>query len=216
VAECQRSYFESLLPPNRIFVVRHGVDSDFFHPGARAAMNRTCITVGSHQRDFTTLARTVERVWRQDPAVRFVFAGLPSESVLGPLARDKRIRVLGRISDAELRDAYQAAGVALLAFQDATASNSLLEAMACGLPIVTTGVGGVGEYVDSGAACLCPPGDAESMADGVLALLANPERAGRMGRASRTLAVQHDYRLMAAEVREVYARVLEAPAPSPR
>jgi hypothetical protein len=52
------------------------------------------------------------------------------------------------------------------------------------------------------------------MADDVLALLADPERARRMGLASRALAVEHDYRLLAAEVREVYARVLEPPAPT--
>lgn len=214
VAEYQRSYFESLLPPDRIFVVRHGVDSEFFHPGAETAADRTCITVGSHLRDFATLTRTVEHVWRQDPAVRFVFAGLESDGVLGPLARDKRVRVLARVSDAELRAAYQTAGVALFAFQDATASNSLLEAMACGLPVVTTDVGGVGEYVNSDAACLCAPGDAECMAYGVLALLADPKRARRMGRASRALAVELDYRSMAAEVRKVYAHVLDEHAPN--
>ena len=208
VSEYQRSYFEPLLPADRIFVVRHGVDSEFFHAGPGAAVGRTCISVGSHQRDFTTLTRTVEHVWRRDPTVRFVFAGLESDSVLGPLARDERVRVLGRVSDSELRAAYQAAGVALFAFQDATASNSLLEAMACGLPVVATDVGGVGEYVDRNAACLCPPGDADAMAESVVSLLADPERARLMGRASRALAVAHDYHVMAAEVREVYARVL--------
>jgi glycosyltransferase involved in cell wall biosynthesis len=209
VAEYQRSYFESLLPPDRIFVVRHGVDSEFFVPGAESARRRTCITVGSHLRDFATLSRAVDRVWREDPGVRFVFAGLESERALGPLARDERVSVLGRVSDAELRAGYQSAEVALFAFQDATASNSLLEAMACGLPVVTTDVGGVGEYVNNEAACLCRPGDAEGMADNVLALLGDPERARRMGQASRALAVEHDYRVMAAEVRAVYARVLE-------
>ena len=79
--------------------------------------------------------------------------------------------------------------------------------MACGLPVVTTDVGGVGEYVDANAAFLRPPGDAVGMADEVVALLADPERARRMGQASRDLAVEHDYRRMAEEVREVYARV---------
>jgi glycosyltransferase involved in cell wall biosynthesis len=208
VAEYQRSHFESLLPPERIFVVRHGVDSEFFHPGDAAAADRTCITVGSHQRDFTTFARAVEHVWRRDPGVRFVFAGIESPGVLGPLASDPRVSVLGRISDAELRAAYRAAGVALFAFEDATASNALLEAMACGLPIVATDVGGIGEYVNGDAACLCPPRDAERMADEVLGLLDDRDRVRRMGRASRALAVEHDYRAMAAEVREVYARVL--------
>jgi glycosyltransferase involved in cell wall biosynthesis len=210
VAEYQRAYFESLLPPDRIFVVRYGVDSEFFHPGPEAAESRICISVGSHHRDFATLARTVEHVWRREPDVRFVFAGLESERVLGRLAEDQRVRVLGRLSDAGLRAAYQSAGVAVLPFHDATASTSLLEAMACGLPVVTTDVGGVGEYVDSGAARLCPPGDPASMADGVLAVLEDPERARRMRAASRALAVERDYRSMAAEIRQVYARVMQS------
>jgi glycosyltransferase involved in cell wall biosynthesis len=215
VSEYQRAHFESLLPPERIFVVHHGVDSTFFRPASRAAAERTCITVGSHLRDFATITRAVERVWSHDPDVRFVFAGLRSEALLGRFARDRRVRVVGRLSDVELRAAYRSASVALLAFHDATASNSLLEAMACGLPVVATDVGGVGEYVDGSAACLCPPGDAESMAAEVLALLADPERARRMGRASRRLAVEHDFWAMAAEVRAVYARVLGRASPEP-
>jgi glycosyltransferase involved in cell wall biosynthesis len=171
--------------------------------------------VGSHQRDFKTLTRAVEHVWRKDPTVRFVFAGLESDRVLGALAADERVHVLGRVSDAELRAAYQDASVALFAFHDATASTALLEAMACGLPIVTTDVGGVGEYVNSDAACLCRPLDAECMADGVLALLDEPERARRMGQASRALAVDHDFRVMATEVRKVYEHVLGRPTAAP-
>lgn len=210
VSEYQRRYFESVLPEDRIFVARHGIDTGFFRPAAEAPANPVCISVGSHMRDFATLARTVRRIWRRSPAVRFVFVGLKWPGELGPLLDDDRVEVLSGLSDEDLRAAYRRARVALFAFRDVTASNALLEAMACGLPIVATDVGGVGEYAGPDAAKLCPPGDCEGLADAVLGLMSDPEGAERMGAASRATAVRHDYRAVAQEVRRVYARVLAA------
>jgi glycosyltransferase involved in cell wall biosynthesis len=207
VSEYQRAHYASLVPADRIFVARHGIDTGFFRPPPEPAGGRVCITVGSHLRDFATLTRAVRRIWRRDPGVRFVFAGLRWPRAVGPLLRDDRVRVLPRLSDDGLRTAYQSADLALFAFEDVTASNALLEAMACGLPVVATDVGGVSEYAPADAALLCPPGDAGRLADGVLSVLDDPARGERMRRASRAGALARDYRVAADEVRRVYARV---------
>lgn len=65
----------------------------------------------------------------------------------------------------------------------------LLEAMACGLPVVTTTVSGGPEIVeDHVTGRLCPPGDALALADALGGILASPHEAGVMGQAGRRRA----------------------------
>jgi hypothetical protein len=67
--------------------------------------------------------------------------------------------------------------------------NAVLEAMAAGLPIVASGVGGILELIDDGrTGVLVPPGDAGALADGCAVLLADPPLAARLGDAARAQA----------------------------
>jgi glycosyltransferase involved in cell wall biosynthesis len=71
-------------------------------------------------------------------------------------------------------------------------SNSILEAMACGLPLVATDVGGTSEVVVHGdTGLLVPPGDPAALADALSTLLANPAMALACGRAGRVRAETH-------------------------
>jgi glycosyltransferase involved in cell wall biosynthesis len=65
---------------------------------------------------------------------------------------------------------------------------ALIEASACGRPVVATDVGGVREVVsDDLSGTLVPPGDITAIADAVIDLLENPERRARMGQTGRIL-----------------------------
>lgn len=65
-------------------------------------------------------------------------------------------------------------------------SNTILEAMATGLPVIATAVGGNGELVAEGrTGLLVPPGQVEAMAGAIVALHGDPGRAAAMGRAGR-------------------------------
>ena len=78
-----------------------------------------------------------------------------------------------------------------------------LEALACGVPVVTTASGGVPEAVPSDAALLVPEADLVGLRAAVLSLLADPGRWGPMGRAGRAHVEQHfDLRTRVAALEE--------------
>lgn len=209
VSESQRVHFEGLLPPERVFVVPHGVDTDFFCPAERISDQQVCITVGGKLRDFETLTRAMNLIWEANPGVRFIVVGTPRmKDVHLRQLRDERVDFLSGLSDEELRRAYQTAKVAVFSFWDSTVNNALLEAMACGVPVVSTDVGGVREYVGQEAGVLCQPRDPQALASGVLRLLDDPACATKMAAAGRTRALGYDYRIAADQLRQVYSQVL--------
>lgn len=209
VSHSQRAYFEEFFPSERIFVVPHGVNTEFFHPPQQPNTQPVCLIVGSHLRDFETLKQAISLIWQVNPEVRFIAVGTRNseKNYLGGL-EDERVQFLERVSDEELRQAYKSAQVALFPFHEATANNALLEAMASGLPIVATNVGGIPEYINTQMGVLCSPKDPQAFADGVLRVLSDSNTRAKMSTASRKRALTYDYRLIAEKMAEVYSKLL--------
>lgn len=81
----------------------------------------------------------------------------------------------------------------------------ILEAMASGVPVISTDVGAVREILGGGeAGLLVPPEDATALADAILKIATDSELAGRMGREGRRL-VEERYRLEACAERHLHA-----------
>ena len=88
----------------------------------------------------------------------------------------------------------------------------LIEAAACGLPIVTYDVPGCREIVRNGKnGFLASPKDIQGLADRIKYLLANPSLCQEMGRCGRTL-VENEFSeaAIAAKTLEMYSKVLDA------
>jgi len=147
VASNQADYFATLVGYERVFLIPLGVDTDCYRPtDGRRTEGRECLFVGQWLRDFEMLSAVVNALAAREPALRFKivtrkddaqrFSGCPNV-----------VAVTG-ISDDQLLQAYQSADLLVLPLEDCTANCALLEGLACGLPVVTTDVGGIRDYVD--------------------------------------------------------------------
>jgi len=90
-------------------------------------------------------------------------------------------------------------------------SNSILEYMAAGRPVVVTDVGGAREVVNEETGYLVPAGDYEAMAKHVISLLQNPDRARAMGEKARDLvADRFSTAVQLEQVESLYKKLLDA------
>jgi glycosyltransferase involved in cell wall biosynthesis len=198
----QADFLVATTGSERVVVVHHGIDTDFFTPGEDAHRDGiTCLTVGSWLRDFETLRRVLTALSSQ-PEIRFVLV-----SPDGDFSGHANAVVRSGLSDEELRHAYRSADLLVLPLLDSTANNSLLEALACGLPIVSTDVGGVEEYVQQGCAVLVPPDDADAVCQAVTALADDARRRKEMSRCARERALELDWARVAERVRDLYREI---------
>jgi glycosyltransferase involved in cell wall biosynthesis len=200
-----RDHLAGYIGEQRAFFVPLGVDTRFFRPGPDERRDPlSCLFVGWWQRDLDVLGTVVREVLARRPKVRF-------QAIVPPWAREAAERIPGLsvasgVPDEELLRSYRKAALLVLPLRDATANGALMEAAACGLPIVATAVGGVPHYFE-GAAELLPPRDGEAMADRVLALLNDPDRRNSLGEAAHARARAHDWEEIARRHLGVYERV---------
>jgi glycosyltransferase involved in cell wall biosynthesis len=156
-------------------------------------------------------------VARERPDARFLVVGD------GPLRRglDEMTRGLGissRVVFAGAREDVPSLLALMSAFVLSSVSegspNAVMEAMAAGVPVVATDVGGVAAVVgNSGAATLVPPGGADELARGVLGVLSDPAAAAAMGAAGRREAAErHDVGAVVRRVENMFEALLEAKA----
>jgi glycosyltransferase involved in cell wall biosynthesis len=106
---------------------------------------------------------------------------------LQELARDLNVEWLGELADP--RAFLESLDLFALVAEPAGCPNASLEAMARGLPMVATAVGGMRDQIDApNSGLLAPPRDPAAFAEALIELAHSPERRARMARAARERA----------------------------
>jgi glycosyltransferase involved in cell wall biosynthesis len=203
-------------PRDRIHVVYNGIDIERFCPGPQADQAAALIvTVGRlvGQKNHVLFLRAAAALAQQGVAVRFAIVGDgPLRATLEATARSlgigERVEFLGERSDVEsvLRGASQF----WLTSRWEGMPNVVLEAMASGVPVLATDVGGVRELIRAGVdGFVLPPDDAMGFAHHAHALLANPPRLGEFKLAARARAEAFATPRMVAALARLYEGVLD-------
>ena len=202
------------VPPARITRIPSGVP---IPPGPLPERPVRPWTIGTlaaftPQKDPGTWVATVRRVAAADGEVRFVWGGegelrAAVEVALGSAGLSGRARLPGFLEDPE--DFWRAIDVFFLPSAFEALGTVLLDAMARGLPIVATRVGGISEVVRDGQeGCLAPAGNSEALARALLAIGRDSGLARRLGEAGRSRAEEFDVERTVQRTRELYERLL--------
>lgn len=217
------------VPKNKVLQVYNGVDSIRFHPGQPNQTVAGCPfsrpdhwllgTVGRMQtvKDQPTLTRAFIRALEIQPALkqrlRLVLIGD------GPLRADCQ-QLLTNTGSAELAwlpgersdipDLMHSLDCFVLPSLAEGISNTILEAMASGLPVIATNVGGNVDLVNAGiTGTIVPSADPEAMAQEIVRLATQPDIAKNMGNAGRsTIEQKFSMEAMVTAYQSTYDKLL--------
>lgn len=201
-------------PSERIEVVYNGVDAQRFQPAALEPEKPHIVSVGRlvRQKNHELFLRGAARVAREYPDASFTIVGE------GPLRQDlerlsAELGLGGRVTFAgERRDVDSILPTATLFWLTSRwegMPNAAMEALACGLPVIATDVGGVRSLVrDNIEGFVIPSEDSDALVSRTLAVLGNADLRQAMRRAARTRAEEFAVPAMAAKLASLYDRAL--------
>lgn len=164
--------------------------------------------------DIPTALRAFKEVRAVRPEARLTIAGSgPLESELRRLTTElgltEAVTFTGRLDNDRIAALCRSADLALNPSMADNMPISILEALACGVPVISTRVGGVPFLVEHGCtALLVPPGDSRQMAQAALTLLDNRQQADALSQAGIALARRYAWPAVRERWFAVYNRLL--------
>jgi glycosyltransferase involved in cell wall biosynthesis len=203
------------VPSAKISVIHNGIDVDRFLVRGPKPLLRRVITVANlrAEKGHDVLIDAAAQVLAQFPDARFeIVGGGPLHGQLTTRVNDRHlshaIAFPGHQEDVAAR--LDGADLFVLPSRSEAFPNAVLEAMASGLPIVASAVGGVPELITHGrTGLLVPPADASALAQAICTLMADPASAGRMGAAAqRDASTNYSFERMVPQFENVYTSEL--------
>jgi glycosyltransferase involved in cell wall biosynthesis len=207
------------IPSNRVEVAPIGTDADLFRPDPTVSrIPGRIVTTASADVPLKGLLPLVEAIAkvRTERQVELVVvgstrAGGPVAELIDRYSLSDAIRFTGRVTDAELVGFLQSAELAVVPSLFEGFSLPLVEAMACGTPVIATTGGALPEVAGrhGETALLVPPGDAQALAAAISAALDDPALRARLGAAGRNRAVaRFTWRAAAERTVDVYRKAM--------
>lgn len=177
------------LEGKRYKVINKGIDVKEFDSCAGIKKKWDFLFVGSpmESKGSQEFLKAIDMVIKKHKDIRCAMIGRPSEigldyyKLIKKMNLDKNVKYLGFLSHDELIHEYHRSKIYVLPTNREALGQTLLEAMAAKLPIITTNVGGIPEIVTKKNAFMVEPKKVEPLAEKMNFLLENPKKCKEMG-----------------------------------
>lgn len=184
----------------KIDIIYNGIDLERYTNNFDIKMSPPqIIAVGrlNKIKGFDLLIQAVAGI--KSPCLLIIAGDGPEKENLENLAKilgvENKVVLLGRLEKTQLINFYQESSIFCMSSYNEGMSNAMLEAIACGLPIVTTQVGGAAELV-KGNGTIVPCGDSFALQAALETLLENPERMKQYSERSLQIASEFSWEIV--------------------
>ncbi len=219
-SEGLRQLAARLTPELPLQAIPNGIDTEEFFPAPPAelvAPRLLCVSRLVERKGVQHLIEALPAVLQAVPQAQLTIVG--EGNLLEPLRRrvvamglTEAVEFAGHVPHAELPAYYRRAGLFVLPSYYEGMSNTVLEAMASGLPVVASGEGGREELLSENAV-MVPFADPSALDATLIELLNDPARRAVMGAASRAIAEDFSWAAVAQRYVEIYRQIARKDAP---
>lgn len=205
-------------PECEIHVVPNGVDCEFFQPASgceteiEQSLKIVCVSRLIGRKGVDLLLEAFSSACLNGSRFKLLIAGGgPLEAKLkkksAELGISDKVKFLGNKNRSEVVEILRGGDIFVLPSHSEGMSNSLLEAMACGLPVVATDTGDSSLLID-GNGRVVPPGDIRAMAGAIAELSSSRNLRAQMGTRSRKIALGLTWGAVAGRYLSAYEKII--------
>lgn len=205
-------------PEKVIGVIPNGVDVDQFHPAEKhekaEKFEILCVSRITPRKGIRYLIKALEKFIAEHPYVHLTIIGEGNEkasleNLVRSLGMKHNVLFKGLIPHDKLPEEYHKADVFVLPSLNEGMSNTMLEALASGLPIIATQTGGSDELVRNGVnGLIVKMQDSDDLAQKLLMVIDQDQLRANMGRLSRELALTLSWESVAKQYLQLYTEVI--------
>ena len=198
--------------PERVTVVHNGFDASIWNSKAEVSRRKKhLVSVGSlrHVKGHDVLIRAFAEVKRKHPEASMTIIGEGGkrkeyESLIASLGLDDHVHLTGWLSQEKVKEELDTASVFVFPSRSEGFGIALLEAMASGLPIIASRVGGIPEVVAGTDALLVPPDDPAVLASVLSDKLSDKTWQKKSRRSSRQRAQEFSWEKATEKYKAVF------------
>ncbi len=199
----QQELFNHYLPEERVFYVPLAVDTKLFIPPPSRVDNnkKICLFVGNWLRDFKNMREIIKNFQLHEDIEFHIITLEQNRHYFHDL---KNVAFFSGLSIGDYLKELQMADLFVVPLKSCTSNLAMLEAMSCGLPIITTDVGGIRDYLDESSTVFHRPGDSNGPADSIADLLQDDNQRQKMSDLARKHAANFTWERISTKLKDVY------------